>query len=137
MERVLSVESVYGSPARPAARAHRELAFGFRDAGESGRREHERVRQRAPEQRGGRVDGADVAQDARPEGRARERFGVLAHRVLVFRAAVDVVEHSPRQPASGHDAEIVHRSRAPEPPFSRVEFDRPEPQDRPQCFEHL
>ena len=51
IERVLSVDSVYGSPARAAARATASSPCGIGDARETRRREHERVRERLSEER--------------------------------------------------------------------------------------
>ena len=108
MERVPSVLSVYGRPARVGGPGDRELAVGVGDAGEAGGRQHQRERQRTPEEGRGRVGRAHAPQDARVEPDAAEGGRVLGHGVLVFGAAVDVVEHATRQPAPGHDPQIVH-----------------------------
>ena len=56
IERVLSVDSVYGRPARVGGACDGELALGVGDAGEAGRGEHQRVGERASEEGGVDVD---------------------------------------------------------------------------------
>ena len=135
MERVLIVDSVYGRPARAAARATASSPSGSAmrvnpvGASTSG------IRERPAEQRRRGVDRADVAQDPGDEGPRRERVDVGGEGALVLGAAVDVVEHAAGEAAAGDVAQVGDAGGPPQPALDRVELDRLEAEDRPERVE--
>ena len=114
-----------------------QLALGIGDAGETRRRQHQRERQRLAEQRRRRVDVSDRPQHTGPELDAGEGIAVVAQRLLVLGAAVDVVEHAARQTPLGDPPEVVDRGGRGQPPLHRVELDPPEAHHRAQRVDDL
>ena len=113
-----------------------QLAVGIGDAGEARRRQDQRQRQAAPEQRRRRVDVADVPQHPGPEHHPGERRRVGRHRALVLGRTVDVVEHPPGQAPPGDGAQVGDRRRPRQPTDHRIELQATEPEHRPQRFDH-
>ena len=132
MERVLSVDSVYGSPARAAARATasspsgsamRVKPVGARTSGYASG---------CPRSVESMSTLLDAAQHAGPEGGVGERGLVGGEGALVFRAAVDVVEHAAGQAPLGDAAKVGDRGGAGQAPLDAVGLDRLEAHDRAQ-----
>ena len=101
---------------------HRQFAGGIGDAGEPGRGQDERQRQRLSEQARGDVDLADIAQHPRPEGHAAVGLAIGGQGQFVFGASVDVVEDSAGEPALGDRAKVGHRHRSTEPALSGAQL---------------
>ena len=122
-----------GQPGPRGGAGDGELALGIGDAGEPGRREHQRVGERLAEQRRARCRpsrrraapgaGSVVAANAACVG---------GQRALVLGAAVDVVEHAAGQPALGDAAEIGDRRGPGEAPLDAVGLDATEADHRAQ-----
>src|SRR5512146_2556210 len=90
-----------------------EIGVRTKQRRKAGRRDAERARVAAAEQGGGLAAPINLDQVARHDAMAREA-GLVGHQtVLVLDAALDKVEHDPRQPPSGEPAQIVdiHRVR--------------------------
>ncbi len=134
IDRVLRVESVYGRSGPRRGAGDGELALGVGDAGEAGRREHERVARAAG--RGASTPVVDLRRRrAGPRGRnvTRGEGGLVGgERALVLGAAVDVVEHAPGKAALGDAAQVVDRRRAATAGARPVGLDAPEAHDRAQ-----
>ena len=86
---------------------HRALALPVEEPLERGRREEERHRDFAAEQRRFHVDAFDPGEHARDEVAAVERGAVAAAGDFVVGGAVDIVEHRPGQAALRERTEIV------------------------------
>src|SRR5205085_650784 len=107
------------------------------DAGEAGRSEDERDRDRPTEQRGGRVHGGDVAKDARPEGGSGEGVAVGGQGALVLCPTVDVVEHAPGEATAGDAPKVGDASGPGQASGDEVALHGAEPEHRPKALEHL
>ena len=113
-----------------------QLTLGIGDPRESGRREHERQRNRLAHQARSGIDVRDIAEHSRPEPIVAERCPVGAHRPLVLGTAVDVVEHSTRKPSLGDPAQIIDTRRRGQPALVGIELESPEADDGAQRVEH-
>ncbi len=106
-----TVDSTNGTPGASAARAACTSARGANIPAEADRRQHDRERQPLAEHLDRRIADADVAHHDLAQQHVLEVGDVRAHRRLLVRAAVDVVEQLARQPAPRQLAVVEHRRR--------------------------
>ena len=100
--------STYTVPSRPAARAASTSAFRDGDAGEPGRRQHDRQRKPRTDNARLLIATSDVLQVARPKGETVEGLAVSAKRDLALSAALDEVEREPRKPLLREQPHVLH-----------------------------
>ena len=95
---------------------HGRLTLVVHEPGEPGRREDERQRRRATEDRRRRIDPGDVAQDARDELDAAERVAGATQARLALGRAVRVIERRTGRVATGDPAQVGDGRRPGQPP---------------------
>ena len=100
-----------------------DLAPGVHHPRVPGGRQRQRERQIPVQQPRGGVHRGDLGQRARLEPPAPERSQVALHRQLLIGAAVDVVEHRPRNQPAPHGTQVVDVVARPQSPPGRVELD--------------
>ena len=100
-----------------------DLAPGVHHPRVPGGRQRQRERQIPIQQPRGGIHRGDLGQRAGLEPPAPERSQVALHRQLLIGAAVDVVEHRPRDQPAPHGTQVVDVVARPQPPAGRVELD--------------